>query len=127
MDQAFQVFLTHWMKEENEMKKARFFVKIMDTCEKILENRVRIRRLEDLAENFQRTTMFGEPAKILEVMFQYQQLSNELVHRREIYGICEFCERGVARFQPSSRFLIGSAICSHCQRVVMRLDDISFW
>lgn len=125
-EKAFQVFLEHWLVEEN---RARLRQNQKRACEKILLNRKTMDMLDRVlscisdmvyvdAENYQDYD---------ELMNYARQLAHDILMREEIWGLCPCCHSGIIRF-----FLYGRehtdfvGECSSCMGYPIVIPDLFY-
>lgn len=130
---AFSIFLQHWMKDENEMKKRQFkerlYEKQIKACEKILAHRKTIYEfqvisdfLEEMDENEQ-NFVWEEYFEMTELAFY---LTCKIIDNHYIYGICHHCEGGLVSFRIEENGFDLSAVCRTCSHFHIYLNNLFY-
>ena len=135
--EAFSVFIQHWMKEENDIKKKQAKIRIRQkakrVCQKIIQSRTRL-------------ITFKNATNVLDEMLHYQDGDAEFIEDLEdfmgvvedmandfliynsdhIYGICPTCDIGLVWLEVNNDFNTLTAICEHCGGCHLALQYMNF-
>ena len=121
--QAFTIFIDHWLKEENQVKKQTFknnlkakqfeaFSKMIHHKQTIADFRLIFELIEEMdpdSENFD----WEEFNQLKEIGIH---LTCKIFDHHYIYGVCDLCHSGLVTFRIEENGMDLSAICRNCDR-----------
>ena len=87
---AFSIFLSHWVREENDARRAQFYKKMQKQVKTSVHVKAYVQEFKD--RSF--TRVLDDPVeKRLRSLGYYLGKSNA------VYGVCRYCEKNLARFE----------------------------
>lgn len=126
MEGVFEVFVQHWMKEENQEKKKVYLKKIQEACVKIIQNRTRRATIQELEQRLLGLFINGTEEEIEQVFWLWRNLGATMAKNREMLGLCSGCRHGLIRVRPC-RFAMAQAVCESCNLVHYRFEELYFF
>lgn len=127
---AFNIFIQHWMKEENQLKKEAWLESLhlrqRVACQKVLSNRRTILIFKATVQILMEMIDEGDTeTQEFEEMFQIaNRLAVDVVVNREIFGVCYLCESGLVEFVVDDTGKDLVAVCKNCDEIHLYLDNI---
>ena len=109
-DQAFSVFIQHWLIDENNAKRRMYKKKSLEAFEHFVMNRRIMMAVDHITQLF----LFQHQVN-LEIRQMAQFIAKDVIFHRRVYGICTLCEEGIVQFFQTGNDL--EAICSSCHEI----------